>query len=116
MDRVLEIRSYTIKENMRARFHELVSEVSYPLMKAWGIDVVAFGPSLHDERSYFLMRSYADEEERRKSQDAFYASDDWRSGPREPIVSLIESDANAVIEMSIAAIEAIRKAGCGVNR
>jgi hypothetical protein len=50
---------------------------------------VAFGPSLHDEDSYFLIRSYKDLQNLQQSEDAFYSSEEWKKGPREAILSLI---------------------------
>ncbi len=115
MIRIIEIRSYRIKESKREEFHRLVSNFSYPLMKRWGIDVVAFGPSLHDSSSYVLIRSYENEAERILSQERFYGSDDWRSGPRESIIALIESDSNVVLEITAEAINAIKKNRVGIS-
>ena len=70
--------------------------------------VVRYGPSPHDDDSYYLIRSYAGPAERKASQDGFYGSDEWRKGPREQIVALIDSDTTIVIEMDEAAIEALR--------
>ena len=67
------------------------------MLERWGVDVVAFGPSLDDDDLYFLIRGYASVAELRRSQDAFYGSAEWRDGPREAIVSLIESDISVVI-------------------
>ena len=46
---------------------------------------------------YVLIRGYASVAELQQSQDAFYGSAEWRDGPREAIVSLIESDISVVI-------------------
>lgn len=110
MKRVLEIRNYRLKAGSGAIFHRLVVEQSLPLHREWGMDVVNHGPSLHDPDVYFLMRSYDDLEELNRSQAAFYATEAWRTGPREAIVELIESDANTVIWLSDVAIDALR--GC----
>jgi hypothetical protein len=59
--------------------------------------VVGFGPSLADEDLYYLIRAYPSLAELQRSQDAFYASDEWRHGPREAIVSRIESDISVVV-------------------
>jgi len=67
------------------------------MLERWGVDVVAFGPSLDDEDLYVLIRGYASLDDLRASQDAFYGSDEWREGPREAIVSLIESDISVVM-------------------
>jgi hypothetical protein len=43
------------------------------------------------------MRAYRSVDERQQSQDAFYGSDEWRSGPREAIVSKIETLISVVV-------------------
>ncbi|MBI5353013.1 MAG: NIPSNAP family protein [Chloroflexi bacterium] len=109
MRRLVEIRSYNLKEGSRNEFHRLVLERSLPLMKQWRVDVVTFGPSPHDNTSYYLIRAYDNLAERQSSQDAFYSSSDWRQGPRESIVSLIESDTSIVIEMESSVVDALRQ-------
>jgi hypothetical protein len=109
MRRVIEIRSYKLRPGAGATFHALVSQRSVPLHAAAGIDVVAYGQSLHDPDAYYLIRSYADMAQLQSSQDAFYASPAWRQGPREAIIELIESDANAVMWLSVEAIAALRQ-------
>ena len=106
--RVIEIRSYRLRAGNRARFHQLLEQQSLPLMQAWGIDVLRFGPSLLDDSGYVLIRAFADLTELHATQAAFYASPSWRSGPREAMVSLIESDSNVVLALSEAAIAALR--------
>ena len=110
MRRTVEFHAYNLKQGNRDEFHRLVSEVSFPLMLQWSVDIIDFGPSLHDENSYYLIRAYASLNERQSSQDAFYGSPDWRQGPREEIVALIESDTSVVIEMESAVVNALRKA------
>ena len=53
--------------------------------------------SLDDDDAYFLMRAYRSVDERQQSQDAFYGSDEWRNGPREAIVSKIETLISVVV-------------------
>ena len=93
----MEIRSYRLKPGSGAAFHRLVVDESMPMLERWGVDVIAFGPSLDDADLYVLIRGYESVAELQRSQDAFYASDEWRSGPREAIVSLIESDISVVM-------------------
>lgn len=107
--RFLEIRSYNLKPGMRDLFHRLVVEKSHPMLKRWGVDVVAFGSSLHDADSYYLMRAYDSLDHRRASQDAFYGSPEWRQGPREAIVALIDSDTSVVLELDERTIDALRR-------
>ena len=108
MSRLVEIRSYKLKPGSGATFHQLVSTKSVALHEAWGMDVVAFGQSVHDPDSYYLIRAYDDLEHLRSSQAAFYATDAWRQGPREAIVALIESDSNAVLWLTDEAVEMLR--------
>lgn len=97
MTGIVEIRSYRLKPGSGAAFHRAVLEESLPMLERWGVEVVAFGPSLDDEDSYVLIRAYPSLEERQHSQDAFYGSGEWRNGPREAIVSRIESDISVVL-------------------
>jgi hypothetical protein len=94
---VIEIRTYKLKPGSGEAFHRTVVEESLPMLERWGVDVVAFGPSLDDDDSYYLIRSYPSLDEKQRSQDAFYGSDEWRYGPREAIVSRIESDISVVL-------------------
>ena len=107
---IVEIRSYTLREGTRPEFHRLVEEASIPLLRKWGVDVVAYGPSLHDDVSYYLIRAYADLEDLRRSEESFYGSDEWRDGPRDAILALIESYTSVVLELDAAAIDALRTA------
>ena len=108
MNRLVEIRSYKLKSGSRERFHELVVGKSIPLLHAWRMEVVAYGPSLDDADGYFLIRAYDDLEHMHASQQAFYDSDDWRKGPRQSIIDLIETDWNAVLWLTPEAVDAIR--------
>src|SRR5688572_18577011 len=105
----VEIRSYNLKPGTRQEFHRLFVERALPMLKRWNVDVVRYGASLHDEDSYFLMRAYANLEDREQSQDAFYGSDEWRQGPREPIIALIENYTTIVIEMEKSTVDALRQ-------
>jgi hypothetical protein len=109
MSRFVEIRSYNLKSGRREEFHRLVLEESLPLLKKWVVDVVAYGPSPHDDDSYYLIRAYRSLVERQSSQDAFYGSPEWRQGPREAILALIESDTSIVLELEEATVDALRR-------
>jgi hypothetical protein len=109
MKRALEIRTYTLKPGAGAAFHNLFVKQSLPLLERWEIDVVAYGPSLHDSDAYYLMRSYPDLRGMQQAEAAFYGSDDWRQGPRETLISLIESYSSIVIEADEALLQQLRK-------
>ena len=94
---IVEVRTYKLLPGSGAEFHRLVVEDSLPMLERWGVDVVAYGASLDDADLYYLIRAYPSVEELQCSQDAFYGSDEWREGPREAIVSLIESSISVVL-------------------
>jgi len=109
--RVLEIRSYNLKPGTRDRFHQLFLNEALPMLKRWKVDVVAHGPSLHDQDSYFLMRAFDGVEVRQKSEDAFYGSDEWTKGPRERVLADIDSYTTIVIHLDDATIQGMRHSG-----
>ena len=108
MGKVVEFRSYNLKSGTREEFHRLLLEQSLPLLGRWGVDVVAFGPSLHDRDSYYLIRAYESLADHASSQEAFYGSSDWRDGPRDAIISLIDAHTSFVIEMEVSTVDALR--------
>lgn len=108
MKRLVDVRSYKLKPGSAAAFHHAVSTLSVPMLRAWGTDVVAFGPSPHEADTYFLLRAYADLDDLNRRQQAFYGSDAWRQGPREAIVAHIESSLNTVLWLSEPGLSALR--------
>ena len=106
--RLVEILSYRLKPSAAPAFHQLVSEQSAPLLRAWGTDVVAHGISTHEADAYFLIRAYNDRADLQQSQDRFYASAAWRSGPREEIVAKIESALSTQLWLSEDGVEDLR--------
>jgi hypothetical protein len=106
--RLVEIRAYNLKPGTRDRFHSLFVSQALPMLKRWNVDVVSYGPSPHDANSYFLMRGYPNLEERQKSEDAFYGSEEWTKGPREAILACIESYATIVIPVDAATLHGLR--------
>jgi NIPSNAP protein len=109
MNHFLEIRSYTLQPGTRDEFHRLFLEEAMPLLKRWKVDVVAYGPSLHDENSYYLMRRYNSLAQREQNEDAFYGSDEWRQGPRAAILALIENYTEIVLELDGVTLKGLRK-------
>jgi NIPSNAP len=109
MNHFVEIRSYNLKLGTREEFHRLFLEEAFPMLQRWKVDVVAYGPSLHDQDSYFLMRRFDSLAQREESENAFYGSDEWRQGPREAIIALIESYTEIVLELDEATIRGLRR-------
>lgn len=108
---IVEIRSYNLRPGSRPRFHRLVVEEAAPMLRRREIEVVAHGPSPHDETSYYVIRAFADLNDRQRREDAFYSSLEWRNGPRESILSMIESYTTIVLELDRSTIERLRAGG-----
>lgn len=105
----IEIRSINLKPGKRDEFHRLYIEVALPLLKRWNFDVVAYGPSLHDENSYYVIRRYDSLEQREQMEDTYYASDDWRQGPREAMLVLMENYTDIMFELDEVTVQGLRK-------
>ena len=105
-ERILEIRTYRILDGERDEFGRRSSEV-VPMLKRYGIDVVGHGPSIEDAEHYVLLRSFASLEERDEQERVFYEGDEWRSGPREGILELIETYHTVVLHSTSEAVQAL---------
>jgi len=105
----VEIRSYNLKPGTRREFHRLFVEEPLPMLNRWKVDVVRYGASPHNEDSYYLIRAHASLEDREQSQGAFYGSDEWRQGPREPLLAMIDNYTSIVIEMEKSTVDALRQ-------
>jgi len=58
MNRFIEIRTLNLKPNSHEEFHRLYIEEALPHLQRWNFDVVAHGPSLHDENMYYVIRRF----------------------------------------------------------
>jgi hypothetical protein len=105
MNHFIEIRSLNLKPGTREEFHRLYIEEALPLLQRWNFDVVAHGPSLGDEDTYYVIRRFESLAQREEMEDAYYASDDWRKGPRERILALIENYTDIVLELDEVTVE-----------
>jgi len=109
MKPLIEIRTLTLKPGMRPEFQRLYIEEALPMLKRWNFDVVAHGPSLHDENTYYVIRRYDSLPQRQEMEDAYYSSNDWRQGPREAMLALIESYIDAVFELEEATLQGLQR-------
>lgn len=107
-DRIIEILQYTLKKGSGEEFHQIMREVSVALHARNGIHVVAYGNSLHDADSYYLIRAFDSEEQMKSVLEDFYASAGWRSGPREAIISRIEFSLKSVLSLPQNGIDGLR--------
>jgi hypothetical protein len=111
--RLVEIRAYRLKPGTRAAFRAALVERALPMVRAAGLDVVTHGPGVDDD-SYFLVRAFDDLADLTAREDAFYGSAPWREGPRESVVSLIETYVDTLLWMAPASVEDLRRENAGV--
>jgi hypothetical protein len=107
---ILEIRTYRLKPGTRAEFVRVMRTDAVPLLEKHGIAVVDCGASAVDEDGHeeaYLIRAFPSLAAREDQEDDFYGGEEWREGPREAIVSRIESYHTIVIEADEAAAEAL---------
>ncbi|WP_327004335.1 NIPSNAP family protein [Dactylosporangium sp. NBC_01737] len=109
---ILEIRTYRLKPGTSDEFVRVMREESVPLLEASGIRVVDYGASLVAEDGHeeaYLMRAFTSLEAHQEQEERYYGSDAWRLGPREAIVSRIDSYHTIVIETSEQIVQALQR-------
>ncbi|MEH0841491.1 NIPSNAP family protein [Micromonospora sp. CPCC 205711] len=107
---ILEIRTYRLKPRTSDEFVRVMRDEAAPLLGRFGIRVVAAGASLVREDGHeeaYLIRAFSSLAVRDEQEEAFYGSAAWRDGPREAILSRIESYHTVVLETSEAAGEVL---------
>ncbi|MDX7989242.1 NIPSNAP family protein [Xenorhabdus sp. 12] len=107
-NKIIEILQYELKEGTGKQFHQIMVDISVPLHRSQGIDVISFGNSLHHEDSYCLMRAFKDMNDLSTVLDKFYKSDEWINGPRTEIIEKINNSVKTVVEMPESVINALR--------
>jgi len=109
MNHFVEFRSLNIKPGSRDEFHRLYIEKALPLLKHWNFDVVAHGPSLQDENVYYVIRRFDSLSQREQMEESYYSSDDWKLGPREAMLALIENYTDIVLELDQVTVQGLRR-------
>jgi hypothetical protein len=56
-----------------------------------------------------VIRRFEGLAQREQMEETYYASDDWRKGPREAIMALIESYTDIVLELDEVTVQGLRK-------
>ena len=56
-----------------------------------------------------MIRRFESLAQREQMEDAYYASDDWRKGPRESMLALIENYTDIVLEVDEVTVQGLRK-------
>lgn len=107
--KIIEILQYSLKKGKGKEFHEIMKETSVPLHINKGIDVVAYGNSMHDQDCYYLIRAFENEEKMIDDLQKFYSCDDWKKGPREAIINKIDQNMKSVLPIAEEALNVLRE-------
>jgi hypothetical protein len=104
---LLDVRLYRIRPGRRDEFHTLVRDETIPLARRHGHLVVDFGPSWHDEETYYLIRAFPDDQARRLALDDLYGSEEWLLDYDRRVMAFIESYQTAVIPTTSDVVDAL---------
>jgi hypothetical protein len=104
---VLDVRTYALVAGASAEFHALARDRAVPMLKRYGIWVVAYGPSADDEDMYYLVRAFDSRRTREQQLSSFYGSDEWRRDCEPAVLCLIRAYHVAVIELSAAVADSL---------
>jgi NIPSNAP len=97
LEPVLDLRTYRLLPGGRQEFDRIFREAGLPMLRSRGIDVVGHGPSLVDDRHYYLARAFPSEPERERELAAFYDSEEWREPYAETVGNLIKTYHHLVV-------------------
>ena len=110
---ILDVRIYRIHAGKRDEFHALVRDETIPMAERDGQNVVDFGPSTHDDDSYYLIRAFSSADERSQTIARFYNSEEWRSKYDARVMALIASYETAVLQASPEQVRLLKRANKG---
>lgn len=84
-----ELRQYTIKTGMRAKWVELMDELIIPFQKKKGMDIVGSFIVPDDDNLYIWIRRFDSEEHRKTTYDSVYGSDYWKQDIKEAMGDML---------------------------
>ena len=97
---ILDVRIYKLHPGTRDEFDALVRDETIPMAKRYGHTVVDFGPSTHDDDTYYLIRAFTSAEDREHVIAALYGSEEWLRDYDPQVMGFIDSYQTAVIPVS----------------
>lgn len=107
--KLVEIRTYLLKAGSEAAFDAVMADAAIPMLREFGMEVVAHGRSDHERETRFLIRAYADRADLDRQQGAFYGSEAWRSGPRQALIDCIDTYLNTLLWIPPEGLDALRR-------
>lgn len=110
---IVEIRTYRLKPGTREAFLALMRDEALPMLARHGVHVIDYGASLVSEDGHeeaFLIRGFTSLAERDRQEERFYGGREWREGPRDAVLALIDGYHTIVVEQPDVAIRHWRRA------
>jgi hypothetical protein len=99
---VLDLRTYKLVPGGRETFDRIFRDGALPMLHRLEIDVVGYGPSLADDKHYYLARAFASASRREQQLGAFYGSEEWLQRYDRGVMELIETYHTVVIPLTSA--------------
>lgn len=84
-----ELRQYTIKKGMCAKWVELMDEIIIPFQKKMGMEIVGSFTVPDNDNLYIWIRRFDSEEQRKATYDKVYGSDYWKRDIREAMGDML---------------------------
>jgi predicted ester cyclase len=97
---VLDIRTYRTVPGGREEFLRIMADDAVPMLRRYGVDVVAFGPAVQDDDHAILIRFFASLQERAQQLERFYSSEEWLTDHDPRVTPLIETYHTVVLPAS----------------
>jgi hypothetical protein len=91
----------------------LVDRDAFLEQTAKPVAITNHGPSIDDVEHYVLLRSFASLDQLDEQERAFYEGDEWRAGPREGILELIETYHTVVLRTTSEAVRTLAESLTG---
>jgi hypothetical protein len=88
---VLDVRTYKCVPGGRDELVRIMADEAVPMLGRYGIEVVAFGPSLRDSDHACLIRRFPSAAVRDDQLARFYGSEEWVRTYEERVMALIDA-------------------------
>jgi len=96
-DVITEIRTYRIKAGRREEFLTHFDSKVLPLQRSKGMAIVGPFRDAENGDTIVWLRIFPSFGDRKRMLDAFYESDEWKSGLKEITADMIESQSQTVV-------------------
>ena len=96
---IVEVRTYTIKPELRQRFIDLWEARTKPLQLSLGMGVIGPYLDLENPDRFVWLRTFPSMEERERMKRALYESDEWTGELEVMIMPMLEEFTSVLTEI-----------------